>query len=75
MKKREFTDEEWALILKLKQSGASWLKIQDETGIPRRTIKRAYEEWESTKSYDELKQARIHVAGEEFRDHIDDQQS
>lgn len=72
MRKRYVADEEMNHILKLKQAGASWLRIQKETGIPRRTAKRAYEEWERTKSGEEIKRARTEVAAEEFRYHLED---
>lgn len=72
MRKRYVADEEMNHILKLKQAGASWLMIQKETGIPRRTAKLAYEEWERTKSGEEIKRARTEVAAEEFRHHLED---
>ena len=72
MRKRYVADEEMNHILKLKQAGASWLRIQKETGIPRRTAKLAYEEWERTKSGEEIKRARTEVAAEEFRYHLED---
>jgi plasmid stability protein len=72
VRKRYVADEEMNHILKLKQAGASWLRIQKETGIPRRTAKLAYEEWERTKSGEEIKRARTEVAAEEFRYHLED---
>jgi len=72
VRKRYLADEEMNHILKLKQAGASWLRIQKETGIPRRTAKLAYEEWERTKSGEEIKRARTEVAAEEFRYHLED---
>ena len=70
MRKRSISAEKLDHIIKLKQAGASWLKIQGETGIPRRSAKRAHEEWEHSKSSEELKIARTNVAAEEFRDHM-----
>jgi len=58
MRKRYVSDEELNKIIRLKDSGASWLKIQDAIGVPRRTAKRAYEEYEQSKSFQELKAAR-----------------
>jgi len=72
MRKRYVADDEINHIVKLKQAGASWLRIQNETGIPRRTAKRAYEGWERTKSGEEIKRARTEVAAEEFRYHLED---
>jgi NTP pyrophosphatase (non-canonical NTP hydrolase) len=72
MRKRPVTDQELDQVIKLRQAGASWLRIQRETGIPRRTAQRAHGEWERTRSSDELKRARTDVAAEEFRDHLND---
>lgn len=63
-------NEELDRIVKLRQIGASWLKIQRETGIDRRKAKRAYEKWERAKSTDELKKARQDVAAQAFGEHI-----
>ncbi len=71
MRKRYIPDEQINQIIKLKQSGASWLKIQNQTGIPRRSAKNAYEEWERNRSFEELKAARVGVATEELKKHID----
>lgn len=72
MRRRYVSDEELTQVIKLKQNGASWLRIENETGIPRRTAKNAYDEWVSTISREELKKARTAVAEEEFRVHMDD---
>lgn len=72
MRRRYVSDEELTQVIKLKQNGASWLRIENETGIPRRTAKNAYDEWVSTISREELKKARTAVAEEEFRMHMDD---
>jgi hypothetical protein len=72
MRKRYVADEEMNHIVKLKQAGASWLRIQNETGIPRRTARRTYEDWERTRSGEEIKRARTEVAAEEFRYHLED---
>ena len=71
MRKRYISDDQLNRILKLKQSGASWLNIQNQTGIPRRSAKNAFEEWERNQSFEELKAARIGIATEEFRKHVD----
>lgn len=72
MKRRDLSDQELQEVIKRKQSGASWLKIQNETGIPRRAAKRAYENWERSRSLEELGQVRRDVAKEEFRQHLND---
>lgn len=72
MRRRYVSETELQQIIKLKQNGASWLRIEKETGVPRRTAMNAYEEWEHTKSREELKRARTAIAEEEFRMHMDD---
>jgi hypothetical protein len=70
MRRRDVSPEELAKIISLRQSNASWLKIQRDTGIPRRIAKRAYEQWGRSQSREELKAARKDVAAEEFRNHL-----
>jgi plasmid stability protein len=72
MRKRYVAEDQINHIVKLRQAGASWLRIQNETGIPRRTAKRVYQGWERTKSSEEIKRARTEVAAEEFRYHLED---
>lgn len=71
MRRRDLSDEELSRVIRLRQIGTSWLKIQAETGINRRTAKRAYEKWERSQSLQELKDARKEVAAVEFRYHIE----
>ena len=71
MRRRHVSDEELNQVIKLKQAGASWLNIQVKTGVPRRSAKRAYEDWERQKSLEELRAARVQVATEAFREHIE----
>lgn len=70
MKRQGLTVEELEKVIRLKKGGTSWLRIQHETGINRRTAKRAYEKWEQTKSTDELSKARQDVAAQAFSEHI-----
>lgn len=70
MRRRILSDQELEEVIKRKQSGASWLKIQNETGIPRRTAKRAYEDWERSRSLEDMSQVRRDVAMVEFRQHL-----
>jgi len=70
MRRKYLSDHQMNQVIKLKQSGASWLKIEKMTSIPRRSARRAYDEWERSKSTDELKEARTDVAREEFRKHV-----
>ena len=71
IKRKELVYEELEKVIRLKQIGTSWLKIEHETGIPRRAAKRAYEKWERSQSLQELKDARKEVAAVEFRYHIE----
>jgi hypothetical protein len=71
MRRREVPDEELNQVIRLKQSGASWLKIEHRTGVPRRSAKKAYEDWQRSQSKKDLKQARIQIAAELFREHVE----
>jgi len=62
MRRRDLSDEELTTVINLKRAGTSWVKIQAETGINRRTAKRAYEKWERSQTLQELKDARQEVA-------------
>lgn len=70
MKRRELSSEEMEKVIKRKRSGDSWLKIEKETGMPRRAAKRAYENWERSRSIEELGQVRRDIALDEFRQHL-----
>ncbi len=72
LKRKELAYEELNQVINLKRIGTSWLKIEHETGISRRTAKRAYEKWERSQSLQELRDARKEVAKVEFRYHIED---
>ena len=70
MRRRELSEEELTQVINLKRAGTSWVKIQNQTGISRRTAKRAYEKWERSQTMQELKEARKEVAAAEFRGHM-----
>ena len=70
MRRRDVSPEELARVVNLRQINTSWLKIQRDTGVPRRIAKRAYEDWARSQSREELKEARKDVAAEEFRNHL-----
>lgn len=67
---RGISAEELNKITKLKEAGASWLRIQQETGVPRRSGKLAYEKWQQSQSMEELKEARVNMATELFKAHM-----
>lgn len=71
MKRIELAYDELEKVKRLKQIGTSWLKIEHETGIPRRAAKRAYEKWERSQWPQEVKDARKEVAAVELRYHIE----
>jgi hypothetical protein len=71
MRRRDLSDQELDQVINLKRAGSSWVKIQRETGISRRTAKRAYDKWERGKSLEELKEARKDVAAQAFREHME----
>lgn len=70
MRRRNISSEELAKVIALRQGNASWLKIQRDTGVPRRVAQRAYEQWGRGQAREELKAARKEVAAEEFRSHL-----
>jgi hypothetical protein len=70
MRRRDLSDEELTTVINLKRAGTSWVKVQAETGINRRTAKRAYDNWEHSKSMGELKEARKDVAAKALFDHL-----
>ncbi len=72
MKRREMANQELAQIVQLRRAGGSWVKIQRETGITRRTAKRAYDKWERSENMEALKGARKDVAVAMFHDHMND---
>ncbi len=59
------------MIIRLRHENASWLKIQRETGVPRRIGQRAYVQWARSQAREELKEARKDVAAQAFREHMD----
>jgi len=70
MRRRLVSDDEINSVIRLKQLGASWLKIEEKTRVPRRTAKRAYEDWQKEQTFAELKESRREVAAEAFREHV-----
>jgi len=71
MPRLKMSDEMRDKIVALVQSGASWSKIQRETGIDRRTAKSSYQKWERNSSVEELQEVRREIAAVEFRTHMD----
>lgn len=70
MRKRSISQTELDEVIRLRQAGSSFLKIQKETGIPRRTAKRTYTDWEKNQATEELKRARQDVVKEILREHM-----
>jgi len=72
MKKRELSPKELQKVVELRQLGAKWTEIEQETKVERRAAKRAYEEWERDKKMKEQEAARFRVAAEAFLEHLND---
>ena len=71
MKRVDLTPEQLEDVVRLRQSGLSWLRIDEETKISRRVVQRAYEEWERARSVRELENVRVKVGETEFEGHLD----
>ena len=72
MKKRELSPIELKNVVGLRQLGAKWTEIEQETKVERRAAKRAYEEWEKDKEMKEKQAARFRVEAEAFHEHVND---
>lgn len=72
MRRRYVSEEERDIIIRLRKSGAGWLKIESMTRVPRRTAKRIFQEWQQAQSAEEIKAARRQVAAESFNLHMRD---
>ncbi len=72
MKKRELSPIELRKVVELRQLGAKWTEIEQETKVERRAAKQAYEEWEKDKEIKEEQAARFRVAAEAFHEHLND---
>ncbi len=72
MKKRELSPPELKKVVELRQLGAKWTEIKQETKVERRAAKRAYEEWERDKKMKEQEAWRFRVAAEAFHEHLND---
>ncbi len=71
MKRVVLSDSQLEQVLSLRQNGLSWVKIQRETGIPRRIARRDYEESQRRQSQRQLESARKDIAAQEYRLHLD----
>ncbi len=72
MKKRELSPIELKKVVELRQLGAKWTEIEQETRVERRAAKRAYEDWERDKKMKEQEAVRFRVAAEAFHEHLND---
>ena len=71
MRKREISNDEMNIIIKMAEHDDSWLKIERVTGIPRAAAKRAYDRWEQNRSLAELRKVRFNIAGERAASRVD----
>lgn len=72
MKKRELSPIELKKVVELRQLGAKWTEIQQETKVERRAARRAYEEWQRDREMRDQEAARFRVAAEAFHEHVND---
>lgn len=72
MKKRELSPIELEKVVELRQLGAKWTEIEQETKVERRAVKRAYEEWQKDKEMKEQQAVRFRVAAEAFHEHLNE---
>jgi hypothetical protein len=72
MKKRELSPIELKKVVELRQLGAKWTEIQQETKVERRAARRAYEEWQTDKKMRDQESVRFRVAAEAFHEHMND---
>ena len=70
-KKIIIADDQLQEIIALRKDRKSYSEIERQTGISRRTAQRAYLDWFAEQSMDELKKARVLVASEEYRRHLE----
>lgn len=71
MKRVDLTSKQLEEVIRHRQSGLSWLGIQNATGISRRVAQRSYEQWERARSVRELENVRVKVGEIEFKGHLD----
>lgn len=69
-RRSSLSDKNLSKVIRLRQARVSWVEIQRQTKIDRRTAKRAYEDWQQSQSVEELKTVRKDVAADEFRKHL-----
>ncbi len=72
MRRRFVSDEDRDTVVRLRRSGAGWLRIQEMTGIPRRTAKSVCERWQEGQAAEDITTARRQVAAEAFNSHVGD---
>ncbi len=73
MKRVELTTEQLDEVVRLRQSGMSFNKIEQVmkgNGVTRRIAKRAYDEWEQARSVRELESVRVKAGEIEFESHV-----
>jgi hypothetical protein len=71
MKRIMLTDSQLQQIINLRDSGMSWVKIEQQTEVARRIAKREYDEWYQKQSLKQIEEARKEVAAQEYRLHLD----
>ena len=72
MRRVHLSDVELNQVIVLRQAGSSWLKIEQQAGIPRRAAKRAYDDWVQRQEMEEYKKVRMDAVAEAFGEHVKD---
>lgn len=72
MKKIEVPDQLLDKIFAMRSAGYSWVRIEHDTGVPRRAAKREYDDNQGTRANADLKLARQQVASSQFETHMRD---
>jgi len=71
MKRVDLTPKQLEDVIRHRQGGLSWLRIEKTTGISRRVAQRSYEQWQKARSIRELENVRVKVGEIEFEGHLD----
>jgi hypothetical protein len=71
MKRVKLTGSQIEQVMRLRENKLSWVRVQKETGIPRRIAKRELDELQRKQSERQLESVRKEVAAQEYQAHLD----
>lgn len=69
MRRKIVTKEQINRIIRLRQAGRSYLRIEDEAGVPRRVAQRIYQEWEQSAQAAERRKIRRELQLKDLEEH------